>query len=135
MSDEPNAVPETGAPVKTASTTWTFNPNQLATWDDARALAAQIETFRITTGVPMGGGVKPETADANTSGLYVPSWVGGPGGFPEPNDVENLKYWLHFRFQNGASGINVGLILDKLVRYGGNTMYVFSSLANDLQQG
>ncbi len=115
--------------------TWSFNPAQLATWDDARALAAKIENFRITSGVLMGGGVKIETKDFNTSGIYVPSWSGGPGGFPEPNDAAHESFWLHFRFNNGTSGINVGLILDKLARYGGNEMYVFGSLANDLQQG
>jgi len=112
---------------------WNFNPAQLATWDEARKLAADIDTFRHTTGVLMGLGVAPEIGDANTSGIYVPSWVGGPGGFPEPHDSATNRFWLHFRFNNRVSGINVGLILDKIARYGGNTMYVFSSLANDLQ--
>jgi hypothetical protein len=131
MSDEVNET--LPAPIKAAATTWTFNPAQLATWDDARVLVVRMNNFRQKTGALLGGGVVPETTDANTSGIYVPSWTGGPGGFPEPNDVENLKYWLHFRFANGVSGVNVGLILDKLARYGNNEMYVFSSLANDLQ--
>jgi hypothetical protein len=107
------------------STTWNFNPAQLATWQEARDLAVKIEAFRQSQGLYMAGGVAPETSDANTSGIYVPSWTGGPGGFPEPNDVENLKYFLHYRFVNGRSGINVGLLLDKLKRFGGNEMYVF----------
>ncbi len=115
--------------------TWNFNPAQLATWDEARDLAKQIEGFRFSSGVLMGGGVAPETTDPNTSGIYVPSWAGGPAGFPEPNDNATARYWLHFRFNNGASGLNVGLIMDKLKRYAGNQQYVFSSLANDLQQG
>jgi hypothetical protein len=124
MSDEiMNEAPL--APIKAAAVTWTFNPAQLATWDDARALAAKIEAFRQSQGLYMAGGVAPETKDPNTSGIYVPSWDGGPGGFPEPNDVENLKYFLHYRFVNGRAGINVGLILDKERRFAGNDMYVF----------
>lgn len=115
--------------------TWNFNPAQLATWEEAKTLAAKIEAFRVSSGIPMGGGVRPETASMDTSGIYVPSWEGGPEGFPEPNDALNGKFWLHFRFWNGAAGLNVGLILDKLARYGGNERYVFGSLANDLQQG
>ena len=113
--------------------TWTFNLVQLATWAEARALAKEIEDFREITGVILGGGVRQETTDPNTSGIYVPTWAGGPGGFPEPNDTLNARFWLHFRFANGKSGLNVGLIIDKLARYGGNQMYVFGSLANDLQ--
>lgn len=112
--------------------TWTFNPAQLATWDEAKELAAKIEAFRQKTGNWMGGGVKVETNNVDTSGVYVPFWEGGPEGFPEPNDAGNGKFWLHFRFNNGASGLNVGLILDKLARYGGNEYYVFGSLSNDL---
>jgi hypothetical protein len=113
--------------------TWTFNPAQLATWEQATQLAAQIDEFRQQTGQRLGGGVLPVTKDQNTSGIYVPTWDGGPAGFPEPSDLPAQSYWLHFRFANGAAGINVGLILDKLKRYGGNTMYVFTSLGADLQ--
>jgi len=92
-----------------------FNPNQLATWQQAKDLAAQIDSFRQATGVNMGGGVVPVTTD------------------PEPNDAANNEYWLRFRFANGRSGVNVGLILDKIRRYGGNTLYVFYSInSNDL---
>ena len=115
------------------SVTWTFNPNQLATWQEAKDLSDQINAFRQSSGVNMGGGVMPVTTDLDTSGIYVPSWSGGPGGFPEPNDAANNEYWLHFRFANGRSGVNVGLILDKIQRYGGNTLYVFYSInSNDL---
>jgi len=85
----------------------------------------------MATGLYLGGGVAPETSSEQTSGIYVPTWVGGPGGFPVPSDL-NTKFWLHFRFNNGRCGVNVGLILDKLARYGGNYTYVFSSLTNDL---
>ena len=107
------------------STIWTFNPAQLATWQQATDLAAKIEAFRESTGLWMGGGVMPVTANADTSGIYVPSWDGGPGGFPEPSDPANNKFFLHYRFFNGRAGINVGLILDKAARYGGNWQYVF----------
>ena len=113
--------------------TWTFNPAQLATWQQARDLAKQIDAFRQSTGALMGGGVAPETTDAATSGIYVPSWAGGPAGFPEPSDSAGNAFWLHFRFNNGVSGLNAGLILDKLRRYGNNEMYVFTSLSGDLQ--
>jgi hypothetical protein len=113
--------------------TWTFNPAQLATWQEAHDLAARMEAFRLNTGSFLGGGVSAETENAETSGIYVPFWTGGPGGFPEPNDSANKKFWLHFRFNGGKSGLNVGLILDKLRRYNDNEMYVFMSLSNDLQ--
>ncbi len=115
------------------SVTWTFNDNELATWQQARELVAQINQFRQSSGVSMAGGVMPETTDPNTSGIYVPSWSGGPGGFPEPSDEPNAKFWLHYRFASGRAGVNVGLILDKIRRYGGNTVYVFYSInSNDL---
>lgn len=112
--------------------TWTFNQNELATWQQAQDLAAQIEAFRASSGVNMGGGVLPITKDPNTSGIFVPSWDGGPGGFPEPNDAPHAKFWLHYRYRNGRV-TNVGLILDKLVRYNGAEWPVFSSInSNDL---
>jgi hypothetical protein len=116
------------------TTSWFFNPMQLSTWDQARALAAQMETFRQQSGIYLGGGVAPETSDVNTSGIFVPSWDGGPGGFPEPTGTDGgtQTFFLHFRFNNGHTGLNVGLILDKLKRYGGNQMYVFYSLNGDL---
>jgi len=122
-------------PTVTASTknTWTFNPAQLATWEEARDLVIRVEAFRQATGVRMAGGVAPETKNPETAGIYVPSWVGGPDGFPEPNDAANNKYWLHYRFANGRAGVNVGLILDLLRRYGGNERYVFYTVnSNDL---
>lgn len=108
----------------------TFNQNQLATWEQARALAKEIDAFRQRTGVPMGGGVRPETSNWETSGIFVPTWVGGPGGFPEPADAEHNLYWLHYRYVNGRVG-NVGLILDGLQRYGNNEWPVFMTLNNN----
>ncbi len=113
--------------------TWTFNPNQLATWGEAQDLAHRIEAFRLTSGVKMAGGVASETGNVDTSGIYVPHWDGGPGGFPIPNDAADQKFWLHFRFANGRAGVNVGLILDLLRRYGNNEQYVFYTVnQNDL---
>jgi hypothetical protein len=109
-----------------------FNPAELATWQQAKDLALQMANFTQTTGTYLGGGVVAVTSDPATSGIYVPSWSGGPGGFPEPSDPSTDSFWLHFRFANGVSGINVGLILDRLKRYNNNVMYVFSSLAADL---
>lgn len=114
-----------------ADITWGFNDNQLASWEQARGLAKDLNDFRNVTGLYLGGGVAPETSNEATSGIYVPTWLGGPGGFPVPSDLKT-KYWLHFRFNNGRCGINVGLILDKITRYGGNKIYVYYSLTGDL---
>jgi hypothetical protein len=108
--------------------TWTFNPAQLATWAEAEDLAKKIDDYRASSGLKLGGGVMPVTKDPDTSGIYVPQWSGGPAGFPEPSDEAHGKYWLHYRFFNGRSGINVGLILDLANRYGGNWQYVFYTL-------
>ncbi len=102
-----------------------FNSNQLATYEEARELKSQIENFRITHEIYMAGGVADENKDVGKSGIYIPSWESGPGGFPEPNDAEDQKFFLHFRFNSGRSGINVGLILDKIRRFAGNFSYVF----------
>jgi hypothetical protein len=85
--------------------TWLFNTNQLATWDQARETAIKLS-------------VGP---------------VGGPGGFPEPNYTDpktgEKYFYLHYRFQNGAEGMNVGLIMDKFRRYPNSPMYVMGALA------
>jgi hypothetical protein len=106
---------------------------QLATWEDARKYA------NILSGGPIvvGGGVSPETSDPNTSGIYIPLWVGGPGGFAEPNyeDPQTGKkyFFLHYRFRNQAEGMNVGLIMDKFSRYPMSPAYVLSALAAEAQ--
>lgn len=111
--------------------TWTFNPNQLATWAEARELIPRIDAFRFTNGVNMGGGVLPEAPDVKISGIFVPYWEGGPGGFPAPHAGDD-KFWLHYRWANGKEN-NVGLMLDLLRRYGNNEQYVFRTVnANDL---
>ena len=53
----------------------------------------------------IGGGVLPYTEDPRTSGIYIPEYA---GPFPTPADGE--KKFFHFRFRNGASGFNAGLV-------------------------
>jgi hypothetical protein len=111
-----------------------FNLAQLATWEDARECA-----HRLTVGpIAVGWGVLPETNDAKTSGIYVPDWLGGPTGFPAPHyndDATGKKYlFLHFRFRNGAQGMNVGLIMDKFRRYPNSPAYVLEALGREAEQ-
>lgn len=65
-----------------------MNPNQLATIEEAKAIALQLG--------PAGNGVKD---------IYIPEY-GGPYTVPENG---NSKFY-HFRFNNGADGFNAGLI-------------------------
>lgn len=106
-----------------------FNTAQLATWEDARQYANILSAGPIV----IGGGVKPETSDPNTSGIYLPDWIGGPGGFAEPNFTDpqtGRKYFfLHYRFRNGAEGMNVGLIMDLFRRYPMSPAYVLNTLS------
>jgi hypothetical protein len=109
-----------------------FNMTQLATWEDARQYANILSAGPIV----VGEGVNPETSDPDTSGIYIPNWVGGPGGFAEPNYVDptGKKYFfLHYRFRNTAEGMNVGLIIDKFSRYPMSPAYVMSALAAEAQ--
>jgi hypothetical protein len=106
-----------------------FNLAQLATWDQAREYAVKLSVGPIV----IGGGVLPETGDPTTSGIYTEYWLGGPGNFPDPHYFDattGLNYYsLHFRFQNGAAGMNVGLIIDKFKRFPNSPLYVFGCLA------
>ena len=106
-----------------------FNIAQLATWEQAREYANKLSAGPIV----VGGGVKPETSQTATSGIYLPEWLPGPAGFPEPyyTDEKTGKtyQYLHFRFRNGAEGMNVGLIMDKFSRYPNSPLYVLSALA------
>src|SRR5260370_39340414 len=102
---------------------------QLATWEDARKYANILNAGPIV----VGGGVSPETSDPDKSGVYIPLWVGGPAGFAEPNYTDTQsgqKYlFLHYRFRNGAEGMNVGLIIEKFSRYPLSPAYVMRALA------
>src|SRR5260370_13315044 len=94
-----------------------FNTNQLATWEQARDYANRLSAGPIV----VGAGVKPETSDPDTSGIYLPEWLGRPGGFAEPNFTHpqtGAKYFfLHYRFRNGAHGMKRGLLIRKFRRY------------------
>jgi hypothetical protein len=106
-----------------------FNIAQLATWDQARQYAKILSSGPIV----VGGGVHVENHDPNVSGIYIPSWDGGPGGFAEPNYVDPKtgvkSLFLHYRLNNGASGMNVGLIMDMFKRYPTAPTYVLTTLA------
>lgn len=103
-----------------------FNLSQLATWDQARELAAQL------TGRGIGRGVAPENADQEKSGIYTEPWLGGPGNFPEPFHLDESTgekfYPLLLRFNNGAGGMNVGLIRDLFKRYPMSPGYVWGRI-------
>lgn len=111
-----------------------FNREQLATWEEARETALVLSQGPIV----VGGGVKNETSVQETSGIYVPFWVGGPGGFAEPHftDPESGKkyFFLHYRLNNGMEGMNVGLIRSKFGRYPMSPLYVLMALAAEANQ-
>ncbi|HTM47066.1 MAG TPA: hypothetical protein VL285_00190 [Bryobacteraceae bacterium] len=119
------------AGVATLSNITLFNTNQLATWDQARDCANRLSAGPIV----VGGGVKPETGSSATSGIYRPDWQAGPGGFAEPNFTDpktgEKYFFLHFRFRNGAEGMNVGLILDKFRRFPNSPAYVLGALVSE----
>lgn len=110
-----------------ANNTQLFNTNQLSTWEQAREYATKLSAGPIV----VGNGVKPETSSPATSGIYRPSWDGGI--FQEPNHTDSKSgeqsFFLHYRFHNGAEGMNVGLIMDKFRRYPNSPQYVISALA------
>ena len=110
-----------------------FNRAQLATWQEARDLAAMLSR----TGEAVGAGVMPETKDPLTSGIYIPSWLAGPSNFPRPGEVDpetKREYlWLHLRFRNRAEGVCVGLVLDRLRRYPSAPGYVLQQLAVEVE--
>ena len=100
-----------------------FNRQQLCTIEQARELVPQLAQY--------GMNVLPENADPHKSGIYLPDWVGGPLSFPIPHEGEDLK-WFHLRFDNGAEGVNAGLVLDRLSRYPMSPGYVFRSLKTEV---
>lgn len=107
-----------------------FNAAQLVTWDQARELATQL------TALGIGRGVKPESGDMDQSGLYTELWSPGPGGFPEPNGVDpktgKPTAPILMRFNNGAAGVNVGLVLDKFKRFPSSPQYVLRELGKEV---
>lgn len=125
---------------------WDFNLMELATYEEARALRELFNHYGTGGGVLPGDdekGVVPTVnpnfpwlpATIELPGIYQPSWVGGPAGFPIPQGPGGKKF-LHFRFKNGGEGMNVGLCIDKFKRYPTAPLYVINTLneeANNLQ--
>jgi hypothetical protein len=68
-----------------------MNPNQLATIDQANAMKAEIGSI--------GGGVVD---------TYIPEYE---GPFSPPSNGDAMFY--HFRFADGAEGVNVGLLIQQ----------------------
>ncbi len=103
-----------------------FNINQLATYGQARELAAKLGTF-------VGGGVLPETDDPKTSGIYRPEWIAGVDINQEPRmRAYGRVYWsLHFRFKNGFQGMNVGLVREKFKSFPNSPQYVLDQLSQE----
>lgn len=105
-----------------------FNPEQLATWTEAKDIALH---FKIPfQGRLIGGGLDPLTSKVETSGIYLPVWIGGPGGFPEPR-IGNSRAYL-FRFKNGFQDVNCGLVRELFKRYPTAPQYVMYELAKEI---
>jgi hypothetical protein len=91
-----------------------YNLQQLASRAQASDLASLLADYGI------GGGVKE---------VYIPEFLLSETPHAE---LDGVSYeWLHFRFNNGAEGINVGLILDMLKRQP-NRLYVLSIIQRDI---
>ncbi len=125
----------------------TFNPAQLATYNQARALRDFLNFFyfQILPGDDENGTPQPQV-DPNfpwmppkpvTCGIYLPPWEPGPGGFEEPNGVDpetgEKTLYLHYRCANGKEGMNVGLCIDKFKRYPSSPQYVIKALYEDFK--
>ncbi len=126
-----------------SKTTPTFNPAQLATYAEARALRDAInhnQRFVANPIIPGDDELAPvPVPDPNfpwlppkvpTVGIYIPHWESGPHGDVIPSDGDKL--FLHFRMKDGKDGFNVGLWRDKFERYPNSPEYVFMSLAADV---
>ncbi len=121
----------------------TFNPAQLATYAEARALRDAMNNTQSFQANPILPG-DDETAPAPVPdpnfpwlppkvpnvGIYIPHWESGPHGDVVPNDGDRL--FLHYRMKDGKSGFNVGLWIDKFKRYPAAAEYVIRSLAMDV---
>ena len=126
-----------------AASSISFNPTNLATYDEARALRDYLNSTQAFAANPILSG-DDEIAPAPVPnpnfpwlppvvpavGIYLPYWVGGPGGFPEPADGSAM--FLHFRTFNGREGFNVGLVREKFKSFPANADYVLQVLAADM---
>jgi hypothetical protein len=73
-----------------------MNPDQLSTLSEAIELAGILGAI--------GKGVKE---------IYVPVYG---GGFTPPQELSTGRKFYHFKFNNGAEGINVGLVRERLLK-------------------
>lgn len=77
--------------------------SQFTTLEEAQNIAKMLGNI--------GNGVLPYTPDnPQKSGIYIEEYPFGT--FPTPQDGERKFY--HFRFTNGAHGINAGLVLREM---------------------
>ncbi len=108
-----------------------FNTNQLATYQQAKDLRGKLNShpeFKDCLVLPGDDQTKPSVQNP---GIYIPVWETGPHSDPLPG-VGPLKF-LHLRFTNGFSGMNVGLALDKFRRYPTSPQYVIEQLAKEVK--
>jgi hypothetical protein len=137
---------------------WTqpYNSQQLASYQQARVLAAAINATKImfVSGDPrpMGEGVLPGDDETVTDasgvssephlpatgqpGIYMMDWSAVPGAGPEASATgpDGTKYYpLLLRFQSGHSGMNVGLILNMFSRYPLSPAYVIGFIATEAE--
>ena len=108
-----------------------FNPAQLATWEEAIKLVDVINFSQLFQSA--GVMILPQDPNHVHSGAYIPSWVGGPGGFQEP--VNGNQYFIHFRFSNGFQGMNCGLVREKFKSFPLSPVYVLGTLLKEAQSG
>jgi len=105
-----------------------FNPDQLATWAQATQYAKLINASAPF----QAAGISIPKQDPPNSGIYIPAW-GNTGG-AEPSGPGGLV-WLHYRFSNGMSGVNVGLVIAEFARYPAAPLYVEQWLLAQVQSG
>jgi hypothetical protein len=115
--------------IKSAATVPVFNPAQLATWAEATVLARTINSSAPFLAV----GIQILPQNPPNSGIYIPLWVGGPGGFPIPHIGDST--FLHFRFSNGFQGMNVGLVREKFKSYPMSPLYVSGQILLEVMAG
>ncbi len=123
-----------------------FNPAQLATYAEARALRDFLNATQpfqanlILPGDDEGNSAPvpnpnfpwlPPSVPNPRAGIFLPTWATGPHGDPEPQDGAAL--FLHFRSTNGHQEYNVGLCREKFKSFGPNGVdYVLRTLAEEM---
>ena len=105
-----------------------WNPAQLATIEEAREIAVKLNEGISGFLIP-GNGVAPEHLDSTKSGIYIPEWSSAFFGAPQEAKAE----FYEFRFNNGAAGVNVGLVREQFNRFPNSIRYVFQCLYDEVQ--